>query len=150
MDEYQIRAQLKHRFHPQWRDLFISMLEQFDDPRECAEFMRGAGGQIAESADLGATKSLSDLQHALNDYFHVTEWGWVTMDEQEDFLWLTHGGFPAIGLEVAGPERAVIQILEGFYTSLLNRLAGTDDFEAKCVEFPSSTLQPVTIAYGDH
>lgn len=150
MDEYQIRSQLKHRFHPQWRDLFIGMLHQFDDPRQCADFMRAAGGQIAESADLGATKSLTDLQHALNAYFLDTEWGWVTMDEQDDFLWLTHGGFPAQGLEVAAPERAVIQVLEGFYTNLLNRLAATDDFEARAVEFPNSTMLPVTIAYGDH
>ncbi len=150
MDEYAIRAQLKHRFHPQWRHMFLAMLDQFDDPRQSADFMREAGASIAQSADLGTTKSLSDLQYALNNYFLDTEWGWVTMDERDDFLWLTHGNFPALGLEVAGPERAVIQILEGFYTNLLNRLANTDDFQAKCVEFPTSTLQPLSIAYGDH
>lgn len=150
MDEYAIRSQLKHRCHPQWRDLLIGMLSQFDAPEDAADFMRAAGRGIAEGADLGSTKSLSDLQYALNDYFLETDWGWVEMDEREDFLWLTHGGFPAIGLEFAAPERAIIQVLEGFYTKLLNRLAQTDDFVARCVTYPTSTLEPISILYGDH
>ncbi len=149
-NEYAIRAQLKHRFHPQWRDLYLGMLDQFDDQQKVAAFMRNAGSRIARSADLGNTKSLTDLQHALNAYFHEIEWGWVTIDEKEDFLWLHHGGFPAMGIEMAGPERAVIHVLEGFYTELFNRLASTEEFLARCVEYPTTAFDPVAIAYGEH
>ncbi len=149
-DQYAIRAQLKHRFHPQWRDLFIGMLDQFEDQQRLATFMRGAGARIAKSADLGETRSLTDLEYALNAYFLETEWGWVNIDEREDFLWLRHGGYPAMGIEMAAPERAMLHVLEGFYTELLNRLANTADFTARCIDYPSTSFEIANLAYGDH
>ena len=149
-EDYKIRSQLKHRFHPQWRDLFLGMLDQFDDQQKIADFMRSAGARIAKAADLGETRSLKDLEHALNAYFLETEWGWVVIDEREDYLWLRHGGFPAMGVEMAAPERAMIHVLEGFYTELLNRLASTSDFTARCGEYPGTSFETVNIAYGDH
>ncbi len=149
-DEYAIRAKLKHRFHPQWRDLFLGMMDQFEDHQKVAAFMRTAGGRIAKSADLGDTRSLSDLEYALNGYFLETEWGWVSIEEREDYLWLRHGGYPAMGIEIAAPERAAIHVLEGFYTELLNRLANSADFVARCVDYPATSFDAVNIAYGDH
>lgn len=127
---------------PQWlgflRALASELAAQADD-EALRTLFNGVGAKLAvdAQASMAEIDSLKDLQQALNAHWEDIQWGWVEMDEQEDFVEVTHYLAP---LQEAFSEGALswsVGVLEGFYQTVFQSLGADASLQLRHVPTPN-------------
>jgi len=112
----------------QWRDVLHALGEEFSQhlpPADLRRVMRRVGRRFAESVPLPDCRDLADLQIAMNNVWHRTDWGWVILQESADTLLIEHKASPlaAFGRDASDWSPA---LLEGIYERWFEALGAGD------------------------
>lgn len=131
----------------QWKGFLGALAQEFASQLPEADLralMRRVGRRFADISSLGACHTLDDLQFAMSKVWMASDWGWVTVEEKNDALLLSHHCSPlhaALGQQAAPWAPA---FLEGAYQRWFEQLGSgehlsvtqTSELDALgCVQF---------------
>ncbi|KND57984.1 hypothetical protein BVER_00290 [Candidatus Burkholderia verschuerenii] len=115
---------LDRQISRQWRGLLAALAEEFETQIgrvELRQLMHRVGQRFADAQSLPVCNSTAELADALNTLWHDTDWGFVELSDERDYLSIVHycAPLPAFG------ERALAwtpAFLEGAYQHWLSAL----------------------------
>jgi hypothetical protein len=111
---------------------------------------RHLGEVLARHAPKPEGSDLPALELALNRAFANLDLGVATVAADADSLAVDVREYPAVNETVRQPELVVFGLLEGFLTSYLNSLSGSETLSARLGSPPESTSEPLRFRYKRH
>ena len=115
---------LDRQISPQWRGLLTALAEEFATQigqDELRQLMYRVGCRFATAHALPQCASTVDLADALNARWNETDWGYVELSDEPEYLCIVHSCAPlhAFGAAALGWTPA---FLEGVYQTWLSAL----------------------------
>ncbi|MCY0387542.1 cellulose synthase [Robbsia sp. Bb-Pol-6] len=108
----------EHQCSKQWRGFLLALAEEFEEQLGASELrglMTRIGERFARATALPPCETLEQLTEAINETWVLLDWGWVTIEDDADYLAIRHACAPlraAFGKGGAGWAPA---FLEGVY-----------------------------------
>jgi hypothetical protein len=123
---------LERQISTQWRGVLAALADEFEAQigrNELRQLMNRIGRRFAEAHPLPACESVADLVDSLNALWRETDWGFVSLAEEPEYLSITHYCAPlrAFGASALAWTPA---FLEGAYQHWLGAL-GADGLAVK-------------------
>ncbi|SDG25430.1 cellulose biosynthesis protein BcsD [Paraburkholderia phenazinium] len=115
---------LQRQISPQWRGLLTALAEEFETQigqGELRQLMYRVGCRFAAAAPLPPCSSTADLADALNACWQETEWGYVELSDEPEYLRIAHSCAPLLGFGAAALSWTPA-FLEGVYQTWLSAL----------------------------
>jgi hypothetical protein len=111
----------------QWRGLLAALAEEFEAQigrTELRQLMHRVGSRFAHTHPLPDCGSTAELAEALNGLWRKTEWGFVELTDERDYLSIVHycAPLPAFGQNALSWTPA---FLEGAYQQWLSALGAS-------------------------
>jgi hypothetical protein len=108
----------------QWRGVLAALADEFEAQigrTELRQLMHRVGGRFADAHPLVPCRSTAELADALNTLWRDTDWGFVEMSDERDYLRIVHycAPLPAFGENALAWTPA---FLEGAYERWLSAL----------------------------
>jgi len=115
---------LDRQISRQWRGLLAALADEFEAQigrTELRQLMHRVGSRFADAAPLPACASTAELGDALNARWDESEWGYVELSDERDYLRIVHycAPLPAFGESALAWTPA---FLEGAYQHWLSAL----------------------------
>ncbi|WP_244828577.1 cellulose biosynthesis protein BcsD [Caballeronia sp. TF1N1] len=113
-----------HTISRQWRGFLGALAEEFEAQigrAELRQLMHRVGSRFADARPLPQCDSTADLAHALNALWRDSEWGFVELADEREYLSIVHycAPLPAFG---ASALAWTPTFLEGAYQHWLSGL----------------------------
>jgi hypothetical protein len=115
---------LERQLSPQWCGFLTSLADEFEaqiGPDELRQLMNRVGRRFAHAQPLGECASTVELADALNQIWRDSDWGFVELSDEPDYLRIVHRCAPltAFGHEALAWTPA---FLEGAYEQWLSEM----------------------------
>ncbi len=136
----------------QWVHFIAAMFAEFEervDAAEADQFLETLGSRVARFLPLRRCESLGDLEDDINAVLDGIDWGWVRINEGEQFIEITHGAYPMVPQDESR-RSWFVPIIEGLYTVWLAEQGGDPTFSARLAGQPPASGGALTLYYGRH
>ncbi|MGF6603219.1 hypothetical protein P3T23_007973 [Paraburkholderia sp. GAS448] len=84
---------LDRQIAPQWRGVLTALAAEFETqlgPEELRQLMHRVGSRFALAHELPPCESTSELSDALNAWWRETDWGFVELSDEAEYLRIVH------------------------------------------------------------
>lgn len=141
---------LRRRTSTQSAALLDALGRALTEREDGAAIARHLGEAMARHAPKPQGSDLPALELALNRAFADLDLGVATVAADADSLAVDIREYPAINETIRQPELIVFGVLEGFLTSYLGALSGSEALSARLALPPESTSSPLRFLYKKH
>ena len=135
LESYVRGQQISLQWLPILRAMAMEMAEH-SKPADLKNLFFKIGCRFSKDTEylFNGTKTLSQLQEVLNDFWSRINWGWVKLNEVEGQIDIEHQAAPlaeAFGDEALGWS---VGLLEGFYQSIFSLLGANDAMVCRSID----------------
>ena len=135
LESYFRGQQISLQWLPILRAMAMEMAEH-SKPADLKNLFFKIGFRFGKDTEylFNGTKTLSQLQEVLNDFWSRINWGWVKLNEVEGQIDIEHQAAPlaeAFGDEALGWS---VGLLEGFYQSIFSLLGANDAMVCRSID----------------
>ena len=135
LESYVRGQQISLQWLPILRAMAMEMAEH-SKPADLKNLFFKIGFRFGKDTEylFNGTKTLSQLQEVLNDFWSRINWGWVKLNEVEGQIDIEHQAAPlaeAFGDEALGWS---VGLLEGFYQSIFSLLGANDAMVCRSID----------------
>lgn len=135
LESYVRGQQISLQWLPILRAMAMEMAEH-SKPADLKNLFFKIGCRFGKDTEylFNGTKTLSQLQEVLNDFWSRINWGWVKLNEVEGQIDIEHQAAPlaeAFGDEALGWS---VGLLEGFYQSIFSLLGANDAMVCRSID----------------
>lgn len=102
----------------QWRGFLQALAAEFTQvlsPADLQELMARVGVRFACAHPLEACNTLPELQRGMTDIWRSADWGWVTLEQRQEQLSITHHCAPLLSAMSDGNAEWSLGFLQGAY-----------------------------------
>ncbi|OVZ63802.1 cellulose synthase [Pigmentiphaga sp. NML080357] len=109
----------------QWKGFLNALVQEFASQLSEADLralMRRVGSRFAEQSPLAECRTLDDVQFAMSKIWMANDWGWVTVEEENGSLRLSHNCSPLRAAFGQNASPWAPAFLEGAYQQWFEQL----------------------------
>jgi hypothetical protein len=128
---------LERQISLQWRGVLLALAEEFEAQighDELRMLMQRVGRRFAAANSLGDCGTTAELAGALNAFWERTDWGFVELTDEPEYLRIVHHCAPLLAFGAAALAWAPA-FLEGAYQGWLSELGAQGLTVAQAGEF---------------
>lgn len=138
----------------QWLPVLRALAAELSEnasPEGLRQLFFKVGGRFAEdiASRFEDVQTLDDLCTELNEFWAQLNWGWVSFEETDGFIQITHEAAPLA--EAFGDESLVwsVGLLEGFYQNVFTVLGAGEAMTVHAVDEACVDMM-VQLQFGNH
>lgn len=135
----------------QWGDFLLALAGEFQgkiDAGELRSLMFRVGQSMARRMGQPKGDSLKELEAAMNGVWFNMNWGWVRLQEKQNYLLIEHFAAPLFNAFGAAAMPWSTGILEGVYFDWLSALGADSTLRLRQFGEAQAVGQPIEFRFG--